>query len=82
MYLGDNLCDFVFSFLHMKPLLKRVYSKRKEFAPKGSKFFPFRVDLFSEWRQKPFRQELPPLKVHPFTFRILQRSCKGPHQTA
>ena len=29
-------------------LLKGVYSKRKEFAPKGSKFFPFRVDPFSE----------------------------------
>ena len=27
---------------------KEVYSKRKEFAPKGSKFFPFRADLFSE----------------------------------
>ena len=25
-----------------------VYSLRKEFAPKGSKFFPFRVDPFSE----------------------------------
>ena len=23
---------------------KGVYSKRKEFAPKGSKFFPFRID--------------------------------------
>ena len=25
---------------------KKVYSKRKEFAPIGSKFFPFKVDLF------------------------------------
>ena len=25
---------------------KRVYSKRKEFAPNGSKFFPFRADRF------------------------------------
>ena len=25
-----------------------VYSKRKEIAPCGSKFFPFRVDPFSE----------------------------------
>ena len=24
--------------------LKKIYSKRKEFAPLGSKFFPFRVD--------------------------------------
>ena len=30
------------------PLLKMVYSKRKEFAPLESKFFPFRVDPFSE----------------------------------
>ena len=28
--------------------LKGVYSKRKEFPPLGSKFFPFRVDPFSE----------------------------------
>ena len=27
---------------------KLVYSRRKEFAPKGSKFFPFEVDPFSE----------------------------------
>ena len=30
------------------PLWKGAYSKRKEFAPKRSKFFLFRVDLFSE----------------------------------
>ena len=30
---------------------KGVYSKRKEFATHGSKFCPFRVDLFSEGRQ-------------------------------
>ena len=30
------------------PSEKRVYSKRKEFAPWGSKFFPFRVDPFLE----------------------------------
>ena len=28
--------------------LKGVYSKRYEFAPSGSKFFPFKVDPFSE----------------------------------
>ena len=33
---------------HFASLLKGVYSKRKEFAPLGSKFFPFRVDPFSE----------------------------------
>ena len=30
------------------PSLKWVYSKRKEFAPSGSKFFPFRVDPISQ----------------------------------
>ena len=29
-------------------LLKRVYSERKEFAPLGSKFFPFRIDPFQK----------------------------------
>ena len=32
------------------------YSKRKEFAPIGSKFFSFRVDLFLEGRQTPFKE--------------------------
>ena len=27
---------------------KGIHSKRKEFAPKGSKFFPYRIGLFSE----------------------------------
>ena len=30
------------------PSQKEVYSKRKEFAPRGSKFFPFRVDPFED----------------------------------
>ena len=33
---------------------KGVYSKRKEFAPMGSKFSPFRIDPFSEGRQNIF----------------------------
>ena len=37
-------------------------TKRKEFAPIGSKFFPFRVDPVSEGRQKQF--DRPPLKVY------------------
>ena len=28
------------------PFWKRVYTKRKEYAPPGSNFFPFRVDTF------------------------------------
>ena len=35
---GDKFCNFLFASLHTKPLLKRICSKRKEFAPKGSKF--------------------------------------------
>ena len=51
---GDKFCDFLYAFLYSNPLLKGVYSKRKEFAPKGSKFFPFRVDLISEGRKNTF----------------------------
>ena len=32
----------------LAPFWKRVFSKRKEFAPSGSKLFPFRADPFSE----------------------------------
>ena len=35
---------------------KSVFSKRKEFAPKGSKFFPFRADSFSEGKQCNFER--------------------------
>ena len=38
---------------------KGVYSKRNEFATKGSKFFPFREDPFSE-DEKTIWKELPP----------------------
>ena len=55
MYKGDNFCDFLFAALNNNPLLKnKVYSERKEFAPKGIKFLPFWVDSFSEGKQKPF----------------------------
>ena len=37
---GDN-CHFLLHFL------KGVYSKTKEFIPKGRKFFPVRIDSFS-----------------------------------
>ena len=40
MYINKTVKIVLFHFW------KGVYSKRKEFAPKGSKFFPFRVDLF------------------------------------
>ena len=40
---GRQLCQS-----DLLSFLKGVFSKRKEFAPLGSKFFPFRVDPFSE----------------------------------
>ena len=43
-----------FPFLHTHPFWKSVYSKWKEFAPTGSKLFPFRVDPFSKGRQNNF----------------------------
>ena len=53
---GDNFCDLLFNFLDIKPILKGVYSKRKEFAPHGSKFFLFKVDPISEGRQNKFEK--------------------------
>ena len=47
-YKGDKFCDCLFGFRHSKSLPDRVYSKRKEFAPHGSKFFPFKVDPFQK----------------------------------
>ena len=55
----DNFCDFLFPFMNTGPMWKEVYSKRKTFAPYGSKFFPFRVDLISE--------VVPPMIVCQFT---------------
>ena len=40
---GRQLCQNNFTSLQ-----KSVYSKRKEFAPRGSKFFPLSVDSFSK----------------------------------
>ena len=52
-------------FCTPNPFWKRVCSKRKEFAPKGSKFFPFRVDPFSEGSQNNFDRAAS-LRVHQF----------------
>ena len=48
---------------------KGVYTKRKEFAPLGGKFFPFMVDPFSEGRQNNLT-ESPPLNVYPFSLKL------------
>ena len=53
---------------------KAVYFERKEFAPTGSKFFPFIVDLFSEG-DKTILKELPSLDVHPFPFNNSPLHC-------
>ena len=46
---GDNFWDFLLVFLDISPYQKGVYSEREEF-----KFFPFRVDSFSERGQNLF----------------------------
>lgn len=34
-YSGDNFCDFIFAILYTRFLLKDIFSRKKEFAPKG-----------------------------------------------
>ena len=43
---SDNFCGFLSAPLHIKTYPERIYTKRKEYAPNGSIFFPLRVDLF------------------------------------
>ena len=45
----------------------RVYPKKKEFAPKGSKFLPFRVDPFSEESHYNFDRVVSPENVSIFS---------------
>ena len=63
VYKGDNFGYLLLSWTP-SPFWKGVYFKRKEFALKGSKFFPFRVDV--RRRPKLIWQELLPLKVVAF----------------
>ena len=44
----DRLSGRHTSQISFVPLWKEVYSKRNEFAHRGSKFFPYKVDLVSE----------------------------------
>ena len=46
LYRGDNICNLLFAFLHTKPLLKGVFSKRKEFLPLGVPVDPFSEKFF------------------------------------
>ena len=47
-------CDILFEFLYTEFLLKRYTLKGKNFLPRKSKFFSFRVDPFSERNQNNF----------------------------
>ena len=46
--LGTTLMNICLFSCTQDPLWKGIYSVRKEFAPTGSKFFPYRVDPLSE----------------------------------
>ena len=54
-----------FTFRHTKPILKCDLFQKEKFAPKGSKFFPFRADPFSN-RQNNFDTVVVPLKMYSF----------------
>ena len=58
----DSFVTFCLFPENQVPFEKMVYSKWKEFAPTGSKFFPFKVDPFSEGNF--FLKDLSPLKVY------------------
>ena len=53
----------------LSPFWKGIYTTKKEFAPFGSKFFPYRVDPFLEGN-KTILTELFPLKVYQLPFKI------------
>ena len=55
MFLGEATVRAVFTS-------EGIYSKRKEFAPHGSKFFSFRVDPFQKGLDVPGLFLLPSLK--------------------
>ena len=59
-----------FAFLHIKTLLKRCLLIKER---NGNKFFPFRVDLFSEGMQNNFDRVTSPERVSTLS---LIRSCK------
>ena len=57
--MGYKFYGFLFCFLYTKPFWKGIHSKRKEFAPQGSKFFPFREDPLSEGDKDIFDRFVP-----------------------
>ena len=55
-------------FCTLWPFWNGVYFKREEFAPQGSKFFPFNVDPLSEGRQKMLTVAFPQTVSIPLNF--------------
>ena len=55
-YKGVNFRDFLLAFLQITPLLKRWSTLKGKNLLQGSKFFPFRVDLFPDGRQNNFER--------------------------
>ena len=65
---GYTLLGFISVKTVIVPFRKGVYSKRKEFAPFGSKFFSFRVDPFQKRLvAQGSKQEVTKLKLSPLS---------------
>ena len=56
LYKGDNFCEFLFTLMRTVLCEKGSTLKGKNFLPQGSKFFPFKVNLFSQGRQNSFEK--------------------------
>ena len=68
--LERGLCALLFACIHTScPFWKEVFSRRKEFAPSGSKFLSFREESLSEESQN-ILKALPPLIVHQLLLNI------------
>ena len=73
-YKENNFCDYVFAFLKALDFLKRIFSKRKEFALMGRKVLPFKPIPFQEGGKTIWKSYLPfpPLKVYPFSLSLYE----------
>ena len=58
-YKRDNFRGFLFVSNRSVPFWKEIFYARKEFAPRGRKFFPFWVQPFSEGSKNNFDSNLP-----------------------
>ena len=70
-YKEDNFYDFLFGLLQIKPFLKEVSSKMKEFAPKGSQFLLLKVD-FVQKGDKTSSTVLSSMKVYQFSLIVFR----------